>query len=161
MRWSEFEVACAELAAEARERFSKDQLVMVGTLRRDGSPRISPCEVDFGAGELFLGMMWQSKKALDLLRDPRLTVHSVTVNKDGTDGDVKVYGTAVDIGDPALREAFRRAIKVRIDWAPDEPDYHLFALDVERAASVTFGGPKQVATWDPGRGLRRWSEDEP
>jgi len=39
-------------------------------------------------------MMWRSKKALDLLRDPRIVVHSVTSNKDGTDGDVKIYGRA-------------------------------------------------------------------
>ena len=50
---------------------------MLGTLRADGSPRISPCEVDLVDGRLCFGMMWQSHKALDLLRDPRLAVHSV------------------------------------------------------------------------------------
>ena len=50
----------------AEERFRKDELVMLGTLRADGSPRISPCELDVAEGHLFLGMMWRSKKALDL-----------------------------------------------------------------------------------------------
>jgi hypothetical protein len=63
---------------------------MVGTLRKDGWPRISPCEVDFAAGHLFLGMMWRSAKALDLSRDSRVVVHSVTCNREGSDGDVKL-----------------------------------------------------------------------
>ncbi|HJP66040.1 MAG TPA: hypothetical protein VKA30_07030 [Actinomycetota bacterium] len=161
MRWEEFEQACPELATEARQRFEKDQLVMLGTNRRDGWSRISPCECDFAAGHLFLGMMWRSPKALDLLRDPRVTVHSVTVNREGTDGDIKLYGRAIDIQDADLRQVFRQAIKERIDWAPKEPEYHLFALDVERAGTLRFGGVKQVAAWDPELGLRRWTEAEP
>jgi len=46
MPWDAFEAACPELATLARERFAKDELVMLGTIRADGSPRISPCEVD-------------------------------------------------------------------------------------------------------------------
>jgi hypothetical protein len=126
VRWDGFEHACPELADLARERLARDQLVMLGSIRRDGSPRVSPCECDFAAGRLFVSMMWRSMKALDLLRDPRIVVHSVTSNKDGTDGDVKIYGRAVDERDPEVREAFRAAIKARIDWAPDEPDYHCF-----------------------------------
>jgi hypothetical protein len=52
-------------------------------------------------------MMWHSPKALDLLRDPRLVVHSVTCNREGTDGDIKLYGRAVAIDDPNLRTAYR------------------------------------------------------
>lgn len=36
MRWSEFEQACPELAADARARLEKDQLILLGTLQRDG-----------------------------------------------------------------------------------------------------------------------------
>jgi hypothetical protein len=56
----------------ARARLVRDQLVMVGTLRKDGWPRISPCQVDIAAGHLLLGMMWRPAKALDLARDPRV-----------------------------------------------------------------------------------------
>ena len=139
MRWDAFEDACPEIAEIARERFALDQLVMLGTIRRDGSPRVSPCECDFGAGRLFVSMMWRSKKALDLLRDPRIVVHSVTSNKEGTDGDVKIYGRAIDERDPEVREAFREAIRTRMDWAPEEPDYHCFSVDVSGAGYVRFG----------------------
>jgi hypothetical protein len=52
MRWSEFEVACPEIADLARERSEKDQIVLVGTIRRDGSPRISPESEDFAVDRL-------------------------------------------------------------------------------------------------------------
>jgi pyridoxamine 5'-phosphate oxidase-like protein len=156
MRWDEFEAACPEIAGLAQERFTKDELVMLGTTRPDGSPRVSPCEVDFAAGHLFLGMMWQSKKAQDLLRDPRIAVHSVPSDRFNPGGDVKLYGRAVDVADPDLRAAFREEIKRRIDWAPDEPDYHLFSLDVARAGFISFGEQNERAmSWDPERGFRQ------
>jgi hypothetical protein len=155
VRWDAFEDACPEIAEIARERFALDQLVMLGTIRRDGSPRVSPCECDFGAGRLFVSMMWRSKKAVDLLRDPRFVVHSVTSNKDGTDGDVKIYGRAIDERDPEVREAFREAIRTRMDWAPEEPDYHCFSVDVSGAGYVRFGDAARALAWDEERGLRR------
>lgn len=77
MRWDEFERECPRIADMTRERFAADEVVMLGTLRADGSPRISGNEPDFAEGHLLLGMMWESRKVLDLRRDPRCTVHSV------------------------------------------------------------------------------------
>ena len=127
---------------------------MLGTLRADGAPRISPCELDFTEGHLILGMMWQSRKALDLLRDPRCVLHTCTTDRMGTEGDAKLYGRAIDIRDPRLRQAYRAAVKARIDWAPDEPTFHAFSFDVESAGFITFAEPKTVLTWDPERGTR-------
>jgi len=159
MQWESFIKAVPEISEVARARFIRDQLVMVGTLRADGWPRISPCEIDIAAGHLFLGMMWQSKKALDLIRDSRLIVHSVTCNREGTDGDIKLYGRGVAVQDSALRAAFRSAIRARIDWAPDEPSYHLFSVDIERAAYLIFGeGQQRIMTWDPEHGFRQRSK---
>ena len=107
MRWDAFVDACPEIASLAEERFRTDELVMLGTLRADGSPRISPCELDVAEGHLFFGMMWRSKKALDLLRDPRCVVHSVTCDRMGIDGDLKLYGRMIDVHEPALRLAYR------------------------------------------------------
>jgi hypothetical protein len=155
MRWDAFERACPELARMARERFVKDDLVLVGTIRADGSPRISPNEPDFAAGRLFVSMMWRSRKALDLLRDPRVAVHSVPSDRMNPGGDVKLYGRVVDERDPEVRGAFREAIRARIDWAPDEPSYHCFSVDVESASYIRFGEEAVVLAWDPERGLRR------
>jgi len=161
MRWDEFSAACPELARLGEERLRARELCLVGTLRRNGWPRISPVEPDFAAGELMLGMMWRSPKALDLLRDPRLVVHSVVSSRMGTDGDFKLYGRAVDVREPERRAAYRAAIKARIDWEPAEPNYHLFAVDIDSAGFIVFGEERYGLAWDPGRGLRRWplSED--
>jgi Pyridoxamine 5'-phosphate oxidase len=154
MRWNQFVKACPEIGSLAEGRFRRDQLVMLGTLRADGSPRISPCEIDFGSGQLFLGIMWRSKKALDLLRDPRLVIHSVTCNKEGTDGDVKLYGRADEVQDVQVRAAYREAIHSRINWAPEEPNYHVFTFDLQSASYMVFGPERRVVTWEPTEGLR-------
>ena len=109
-------------------------------------------------GHLFFGMMWRSKKALDLLRDPRCVVHSVTCDRMGTDGDLKLYGRMADVHEPALRRAYQAAIKARIDWQPDEPEFHLFSLDIESAGYTVFEeNAHRALAWDPERGLRTLS----
>lgn len=129
MRWDAFERACPEIAGLARDRFAKDEVVLVGTLRRDGSPRISPNEPDFAAGRLFVSRMWRSRKALDLLRDPRVVVHSAPSDRMNPGGDIKLYARVVEEQDPAVRRALRDAIRARIDWAPEEPEYHCFSVE--------------------------------
>jgi hypothetical protein len=157
MRWDEFAAAVPELASLGEQRLRAKELCLVGTLRKNGWPRISPVEPEFVDGQLMLGMMWQSPKALDLLRDPRFVVHSVVSERSGKEGDFKLYGRAVDVHDPAARAAYRASIKARIDWEPPEPNYHLFALDIESAGFVTFDEPRYGLAWDPARGLRRWT----
>jgi Pyridoxamine 5'-phosphate oxidase len=154
MRWDAFQQACPQIAQMARERFAKDELVMLGTIRPDGSPRISPNECDFAAGRLFISMMWRSQKALDLLRDPRAAVHSVPHGRMNPGGDIKLYGRVVDERDPDIREAFRDEIRRRIDWAPEEPEYHCFSFDVTQAGFIAFGDNQRVMAWDVERGFR-------
>jgi hypothetical protein len=154
VRWDGFEQACPEIATLARERFAKDEVVLVGTIRKDGSPRISPNECDFAAGRLFVSMMWRSKKALDLLRDPRVVVHSTPSDRMNPGGDIKLYGSVVDERDPAVREAFRDAIRARIDWDPDEPEFHCFSVDVEQAGYVRFSHDTfEIWRWTPDAGF--------
>ena len=154
MDWNEFAGACPEIADRAAERFRRQELCMLGTLRSDGSPRVSPCELDFAGGQLILGMMWQSRKALDLLRDPRCVLHTCTTDRMGTEGDAKIYARAVDIHDALLRQSYRETVKARIDWAPDEPNFHAFSVDVVSAGFITFAEPKTAIAWDPRRGTR-------
>ena len=160
MRWDEFTTAAPELAGLGEERLRGRELCLLGTLRKNGYPRISPVEPEFVDGELMLGLMWQSPKALDLLRDPRCVVHSVVSDRGGTEGDFKLYGRAVPIHDPQVRARYRETIKARIDWEPDEPNYHLLAIDVESAGFVIFGKDRFGLAWDPDRGLRRWEQRE-
>src|SRR4029077_6569707 len=114
LRWNVFAAAAPELAGVGRRRFDEAEMCMLGTLRRDGSPRISPCEMTFMEGQLLLGMMWQSPKARDLQRDPRCVLHSCTSDKAGSEGDFKLYAMAREITDAPLRNAYKAAVKARI-----------------------------------------------
>jgi hypothetical protein len=152
MRWKAFAQAAPELAALGEDLIRGQRLCLLGTLRKDGSPRISPCEAFFVDGDLLLGMMWQSKKALDLIRDPRLVVHSATSTRDGTEGDFKLYGRALDIQDPAVLERYAETLQEAIDWRPTEP-YHLFAVNIASAGFIRFGDDRRALRWDPDREL--------
>jgi Pyridoxamine 5'-phosphate oxidase len=154
VNWQAFEQAAPELAAIGTARIEKDRLVLVGTLRADGSPRISPVEAFIVDGELLLGMMWRSRKALDLLRDPRLVVHTPTCDPDGTEGDFKAYGRAVDVTDAALRARYADVLEARIDWRPSEP-FHLFSEEVQSAGYIVFGKEPVAMRWNPSNGFSR------
>jgi len=154
VRWDEFADAAPELAALGLERFDRTGVCLIGTLRADGSPRISPIEPYVVGGDLLLGMMWQSRKARDLLRDPRIVVHSAVSNKDGSEGDFKLYGRVRDVPDPAVRKAYGDALFEQIDWRPEEP-YHLFAVDVERAGFIQFAPERRAMRWTPAGGEER------
>jgi hypothetical protein len=159
MRWDEFAAACPELARLGEARLRERELCLVGTLRRNGWPRISPVEPDFVGGELTLGMMWRSPKARDLLRDPRLVVHTTLTDRHDLSGDFKLYGRAVAVEDDERLTAYRRTIKERIDWEPTGP-FHLFAVDIDSAGWVTFAGPRFGLAWEAGGELRRWDQRE-
>ena len=90
--WGQFAERDPELAALGEAQLARTGLALVGTLRRDGWPRISPVEPFIVDGNLYLGMMWKSRKALDLIRDPRCVVHSTVVDRKGSEGEFKVYG---------------------------------------------------------------------
>lgn len=151
--WARFETDAGPLAAVARARFDDTGLILLGTLRHDGGPRISPVESLIVDGRLCLGMMWRSMKALDLQRDPRCVVHSMVTSTEGTEGDVKVYGRGVEIADPDQRQRYGAALFDKIGWRPSG-DFHLFAVDIEEVGYIRVeGSVHRVWHWRPGEVL--------
>jgi Pyridoxamine 5'-phosphate oxidase len=152
--WEEFSAAAPELARTARALFDAHKHKLLATLRKDGSPRISGIEATFADGELWLGMMPGSRKALDLRRDPRLALHSASLDPPddpaGWTGDAKLAGRAVAVDDPAL---------LRRLGAGDEADTaHLFRVDVTEVVHTRVGDPPDhlvIELWQEGKGLRR------
>ena len=134
MTWSEFEANAPALAALGEERFDRTGLVLLGTLRSDGWPRISPVEFVIAHGHLYLGMMWRSRKALDLLRDSRCSLHSAVSDRSGVEGEFKLYGRAVEVQDLEERNLYSVALYDKIGFMPEEPEYHLFSIDIESAS---------------------------
>ncbi len=125
MNWSQFAKAAPDLAKAGEERFERWSLILLGSVRKDGTPRISPVEPLIVGGELLLGMMWQSKKALDLLREPRCLVHSIITDRKGNEGEFKLRGRARDIADPGTsspsRSSTRRSSPSRVSRSPCRP----------------------------------------
>ncbi len=148
LNWNEFAQAAPDLAQAGEERFERWGLILLGSVRKDGTPRISPVEPLIVDGELLLGMMWQSTKARDLLREPRCLVHSIITDRKGNEGEFKLRGRARDIGAPDVREAYAKALFEKIGWRPEEPEWHLFAIDIEHVALIVFENEqKTVQTW--------------
>ncbi len=133
MKWDEFKVAAPELAEAGEKLFERVGVVLVGTIRKDGSPRISPVEPLFAGGELYLGMMPESLKAQDLLRDGRCTIHNVISDKNAPEGEFKVNGLARNVQDEAERQLYCDELKKKIGWSPEGMPFHLFAVQAQSA----------------------------
>ena len=124
---------------------------MLATLRKNGWPRISPVEPLFFNGHLYLGMMWHSQKALDLLRDSRCSIHNAVSDRHASEGEFKVYGRASDITDPDERKRYAEAVFQKIGMRPEGLEFHCFAIDIESAAANTLVGEEfQHLVWKAG-----------
>jgi hypothetical protein len=112
MRWSELGRQQPRFAELGRERLIEPGVVLVGTIRRDGTPRISPVEPLLWEGEFWLAMLHGALKAADLVRDSRGLVHGIVASRDGAAGGYKVRGWAITedslIGSAATRTRSRR-----------------------------------------------------
>lgn len=155
MSWMTFRNAAPELAGKAEELFELAGVVLLGTVRKDGSPRISPVEPLFMDAELYLGMMWRSFKALDLKRDPRCTIHNAIRDRFAKEGEVKVHGKTREILDLDERARYCDGLKKKIDWAPTEPRFHVFAVAEISSAALFVNGKndRSVTRWRAGEGV--------
>lgn len=145
--WQRVEAEAPELASRALESFGRSRHEVLATLRRDGSPRVSGIEVDFADGELWIGCLWRSRKALDLLRDARFALHSGSVDPPTWTGDAEVAGRVEELTDPALVEAVTSG-----DAGAGAPS-HLFRADIGEVVVVRLGEPGDhlvVESWRPG-----------
>jgi hypothetical protein len=144
--WRDVELGAPELARLGIARLAAARLALLGTLRRDGSPRISPIEPYLAEGQLLIGAMAWSAKVTDLRRDPRYALHSVVTGPDSGEGELKLYGPAAQAGQD-LRAAAAGAWWLA--WAPEKAA--VFTLHIGQAMFID---------WDTSRGLmtvHRWS----
>jgi hypothetical protein len=151
--WHAVEQAEPAFADMVRARFEATGLAMVATLRSDGSPRLSGIEPWFADRELWLGMMYDSRKARDLQRDPRFALHAATIDKDVTNGDVKVAGRAFEIAEDAVDGALATYAAQAGHDAPPGPA-HVFRLDLHEVVHIAPAGDHLVIQrWTPADGL--------
>jgi hypothetical protein len=138
--WGEFEQAAPELGATGRAVVERHGFMLLGTIRRDGTPRISPVEVQLVQGELAMCLIRDSAKAVDVRRDPRVVLHSPMLSADDPNSELKLRGRLLLVADAALQAAAAQ-------WTPP-PDFDVFGLDLDSAAFVE---------WSQGQmSLQRW-----
>lgn len=145
--WQEIEKDAPEFAERVRGRFAAGIHKTIATLRADGSPRISGSELKFEDGEVTFGMMEGSRKLADVRRDPRVAVHSPSLDppKEGEwQGDAKLAGRAVETPAPAEGA---------------EPGAGYFRIDVTEVALTYLGGTPPdhlvIESWHEGKGWAR------
>jgi hypothetical protein len=157
MRWAELEQAAPELARAARQRLESTRVGLLGTIRADGSPRISPVEPYFTPAELLFGAMSRSAKARDLARDPRCVLHSAISGPDAGETEFKLYGRVTG--------AVERDARADAWWQSQPADAaRVFALSIEQAVSVAWAlerGEMTVTRWSPQRGLEERTRSYP
>lgn len=144
--WGEVRAAAPELAAAVQGCFELGKHKTMASLRADGSPRISGTESEFDEDQMTLGMMPGSVKLADVQRDPRVALHSPSVDPPEEDpsawpGEAKVAGRLVAVRPPG-----------------DGPDGAYFALDVTEVVHTAIAPSGQalvITSWRPGGQVRR------
>jgi hypothetical protein len=148
------------LAERARAILSSTTNAVLGTVRRNGSPRLSGADPYFHDGQLRIWSMPRARKGQDLRRDPRVAIHSIPWDSrklregaaDVGQADAKVSGTAVLVADAGQRAAFRAWLKSERGFEPPE-DWDLFTINID-ALTVIFvdSGQLVVDQWSTTEG---------
>lgn len=147
-RWGDIEAQAPEFAVRVQAVFDQHKHKTMATLRRDGSPRISGTELQFVGGDVWIGSMDGALKARDLLRDPRIAIHSGTVDLELQQGDAKIAGRAIEVRDAALWRAVNGE-----EASPDES--YLFRIEISEVVLTRVEGDElAIESWTPARGLR-------
>jgi hypothetical protein len=156
--WNEVEQAVPELAAAVQAAFDAHKHKVVATLRADGSPRLSGNEAAFRDGDVWLGMMHRSRKALDLLRDPRMELHSAPVDVELKHGDARMAGRATEVTDPDVIRGFAAASADEHEGQEPPEPFHLFRIDINEVTLIRVGQPDDhlvIESWSAKEGYRR------
>jgi Pyridoxamine 5'-phosphate oxidase len=149
-----------DLADRVRAILSSTTNAVLGTIRRDGSPRLSGADPYFHDGQLCIWSMPSARKGQDLRRDPRVAVHSIPWDSrklregaaDVGGADAKVSGTAVLVSDAGALSAFRTWLKS--DRGVETPeDWDLFRIDIDALTVISVdNGELLVDRWSTTEG---------
>lgn len=136
--WAAFSADAPELAERIRARFAANLHHVIGTIRRNGAPRLSGTEVNIGPAAVTIGMMGGSRKLVDVRTDPRVEIHSAPLEDDLENGDAKLVGRLIETPHSE----------------PEHADAGSFELLLELVSLVQVASDELVfTTWRPVCGL--------
>lgn len=166
--WQTFADEAPELAARVRARFEANTHHVLGTLRADGTPRLSGSEVAFWGDDIVAGSMPGARKARDLQRDPRCAVHANPSDPEMTGGDAKFDARAVELVGEARTGFFTSWVTERAEAGDEGGDgweddgSHLFRFDLTQVVLTEVdqeAGALTVNLWQPGEGVRQMTRN--
>ena len=108
-----------DIAGPILDRFLASGLGMLGTLRRDGSPRVSPIEITVRDKRLYMGMMPGSQKARDVGRDDRISLVTAIADRHDVGGEGKLFGRAALVTDRDDADAVLTAHATEAGFDPE------------------------------------------
>jgi hypothetical protein len=150
--WAQLEAAAPEIGARGRAVIERRRLLLLGTLRADGSPRISAVEAHIVDGDLALALIPRSHKARDLARDARLVLQSPVADAGDPGQELKLSGGAVEVAEPERRAGVAGAVAAASGWRPGDA-WTLVTVDIEAAAHIEWiAGEMVLHRWSAARG---------
>lgn len=154
--FGDFTDASPDIAARIRARLETTGLATLGTVRADGSPRVSPIEISLQDRDLYVGMMPESRKSRDLLCDPCCALLTPLADKHDMSGEGKLFATSRALTDRAEADAvLARAVEgTDIDPAVSG-DSPVFELLITGAAwQYVEDDTWLTLSWSPDGGVR-------
>lgn len=143
--WKDFEKVEPDLAAFGKKRFTSN-VAYLGTIQKNGYPRVHPVTPIISTENLFLFMEPTSPKGKDIVANGKYMLHSLVTHSSGEDGEFWVRGTGHQVTDPNLRnEAIASS-----SYKPAKR-YILFQLFLEEVGSTVYGNERPV--------YKRWKSE--
>jgi hypothetical protein len=90
--WREVARRAPSVADAVSSLVTRYRFAFAGTIRRDGTPRISTVETHIVLGELVIPLLPGTRKASDLRRDPRITLQSPVLDAFDPGAEYKLRG---------------------------------------------------------------------
>ena len=140
--WEEFAEAAPDLARFGAAKMA-ERVMYIGTVRKDGYPRVHPFTPFVSSGRLFAFMEPTSPKGHDIQRNGRYTMHSLVKDWNGSEGEFSVTGTARLVEDSKVR-----ALAVKGCPYTVQDRYVCFEFSVEECLTNHYvDGKPQLARW--------------
>ena len=144
--WREFERAAPNLAKRGQEILYHYGVPLgyLGTVRKDGGPRIHPFCPILHESALY-GLIGRSPKQLDLIRDGRYAIHSFPLPD--RDDEFYLSGRAILREEDSLENGVRAAYLAT--GGGSDGSERLFEFDIERALLSTYKKRGEPNNWPP------------
>jgi hypothetical protein len=152
MQWSDLISEQPVLGEIAHEKLIKPGVLLIGTVRRDGSARISGVEPLIMDGQLWLSMMTGSTKARDLYRDPRIVLNGIVTGPEPA-VEIKMRATVEQESDRMVHEHYAAAVATEIGWQPIVGQFTLFVVSIAHVIYIGYDPDthgQHVAQWPAG-----------